>query len=124
MPLDNEQFERLMKNLDMRDMLIRIDENTKNMSKNFDDHKKDDAAASALVGQSLAKVHVRIDSVGTEMASIKNRIIGGFFVATLLASAITWGLNVYNQGRMYQDAVKAIGAADSRRIGENTLHNP
>lgn len=123
MPLNDEQFERLMKNLDMRDMLIRIDENTKNMGKNFDEHKKDDASASALVGQSLAKVHVRIDGVGIEMASIKNRIIGGFFVATLLASAITWGLNVYNQGRMYQDAVKAIGSVEVRRLSENTLHN-
>lgn len=121
--MTEDQFASLMKSLEMRDLIIRIDENTKNMRVNFDDHKKEDAASQALVTGSLAKVHIRIDGVGTEMASIKNRIIGGFFVATLLASGITWGLNVYNQGKMYQQAVLAIAKAEKGSI-ENTLRNP
>lgn len=120
--LSDEQFGALMKSLELRDMIVRIDENTKNMRANFDDHKKEDAAATALMTSSVTKLHTRIDGVGEEMASIKNRIIGGFFVATIVASAITWGLNVYNQGRMYQQAVMAIAGAE-KRASENSIHN-
>lgn len=123
MPLSDEQFGNLLKTLESRDLIIRIDENTKNMRVNFDEHKKEDAANNALMTQSLGKMHNRIDSVGTEIASIKNRVIGGFFVATLLASAITWGINVYNQGRMYQQAVVAIAAAQKEK-NEIIIHNP
>lgn len=121
MPLSDEQFGNLMKTLESRDLIIRIDENTKNMRANFDDHKKEDAAAQALVTQSLSKIHTRIDGVSDDMKAIRNRIIGGFFVATILASGITWVMNLYNQSRMYQEAMSVVSGG--KKINENSIHN-
>lgn len=90
MPLSEEQFKKLTEILDMRELIIRIDENTKNSQASFLDHAAKDVAEFALVKRSAEKLHERMDvfkeDVRDDMAKatgFQNRLIGAFGLATV-----------------------------------------
>ena len=96
--LDQEQFKRLMESVSLGkeqwELLIRIDENTKNMKREFSEHLQSDAAEIALVKGSLSKVHVRIDNVSTEVRDFRNKVVGAIALATVLISGLQLFLSV------------------------------
>ena len=80
MEMSDEQFKRLLETIALRDMIIRIDENTKNSHDNFQKHEADDAAFQLLVTKTVDKVHTRLDTAKIEIDNyyrVQNRLMGG-----------------------------------------------
>jgi len=65
MPLTEDQFNRFIEvitgNQQQRDLLIRIDENTKNFRREFESHLTQDASNFGKLEQSATALHERID---------------------------------------------------------------
>ena len=80
----DEQFKEFIKILDTREMLIRIDENTKNNQKMFQEHLIQDAGDFALINSSVGKVHDRLDKHST----FQNQVMGAIAVATFIIPII------------------------------------
>lgn len=91
MPFTDEQFKKFMEVLDMREMLIRIDENTKNFHLLFNDHKAVDASEFAIQRQSIAKAHERVDVVSDQVKQFKWMLAGG----CILISTVVFVANFY-----------------------------
>lgn len=107
----DEQFNEFMQSNTSRErdreLLIRIDENTKRMREDFLEHLKADSAEFALSRQSLSKVHERIDTTNREVASLKNRAIGIGIAVTAFVTIVQFSLSVYNgakQARLFSNA--------------------
>ena len=99
------------------ELLIRIDENTKNLRDAMNKHVSEDSAEFAVTKQSLTKVHERIDNIkkdfAVDMKSIeiqisavddqlkkfKNRVIGAMILATFIVTSVQFGINIYNGTR-------------------------
>ena len=71
MPFTDEQFVKLIdsigENKKQWELLIRIDENTKNHSKELNAHAADDIAKFALSKQSTDALHMRLDKVKNDL---------------------------------------------------------
>ena len=78
--MDDNQFKELLEVLSMRDMLIRIDENTKNARKDFEEHKMEDARNFAILEKSVEKVHGRLDI----NSAFQNKALGAIALATIV----------------------------------------
>lgn len=68
MAFTEDQFQRLL------EMVIRIDENTKNNAKFMDDHTRDDIAQFALSNKAVEAVHSRLDKIKTELEVEKKAV--------------------------------------------------
>lgn len=92
MPFTDKQFDEFIKAMDTREMLVRIDENTKNfhanITKRLDDHIAGDYVEHGTQKQNVAKAHDRVDKIETEQTKIKGIVIGVGAVATVLLSAL------------------------------------
>lgn len=101
--LTEDQFNKFMNGIQQNqahwELLIRIDENTKNMKLEAAKHYADDSGEFALTKSSLSKVHGRIDVIDNDIQSVKNRLIGAFTLATLIISFVQVGLSFYNSSR-------------------------
>ncbi len=84
MPFTDDQFKQflsgVMDNQSQRDMLIRIDENTKGFRKEFEGHLLTDASSFAKLEQSASKLHERIDEREKFDQSLKTYGLAGLFV--------------------------------------------
>ena len=66
-----------------RELLIRIDENTRSLRETFHKHAEEDAARFHAQGQKIDAVHERLD----EFDGLKNRVWGAIAVI-----AVLWGV--------------------------------
>lgn len=112
------------------EMLIRIDENTKNMNSSIQKHFIDDVSEFSIHKASLSKVHERIDvfkesfqkeiqtvddkisTVDESVKSIKNKVVGAAVIMTVLLSSLQIGLSIYNSTK------------DIRIVRENSFRTP
>ena len=95
MAFTDEQFKQFMNAIDIKELVIRIDENTKNFHKNFEDHVKQDHENYAIHKASLEKMHVRIDGLDSENKKAKNLFVGGLTVITVLVGMIQFAISFY-----------------------------
>ena len=65
MAFTEDQFTKLW------ELVIRIDENTKNNAKYMDEHTRDDIAQFALSNKSVDAVHTRLDKIKAELETEK-----------------------------------------------------
>lgn len=118
MALTDEQFKQFMDGIQQTqkfwELLIRIDENTKNYHKAHDAHIQDDAAQFGIFRQSLEKVHLRVDEVKKEVSStnikmgvisdeikkFKYSILGMGLLITAIVFVVNFYINVYNANRV------------------------
>lgn len=89
--MSDEQFKEFLKVFELRDLIVRIDENTKNFTKSFEDHKREDHENAATNSKSLEKVHTRVDSVNDSMKKIRWMVAG----AALVISGVVYFTNFY-----------------------------
>lgn len=95
MPFTDKQFEEFLKAMDTREMLVRIDENTKNfhqhLNKRLDDHIAQDYTDHGTVGKSVTKAHERIDEAREELdeklsksLAFQNKLLGAILLLVFL----------------------------------------
>lgn len=96
MPLEESKFEKL------NDMLIRIDENTKNFRTEFGEHRTSDATEFSSLKQSNIKVHERLDKLKEDMkgdflkqseetrnsSGFQNKVMGAICLITFIIPLI------------------------------------
>lgn len=87
-PFTDSQFEKFLQALDTRELLIRIDENTKNFHENFKKHEIDNSEDFGIQKQAINKSHERIDIFEGQMSKFKGMVIGVTSLATILLAAL------------------------------------
>lgn len=98
MPLTDEQFTKFIESTNETkkwlELLIRIDENTKNHSKQLSDHAIDDIGKFALAKQSSDKLHERLDKYKEDVDKsfgFQNKVMGGIAVLVFIVPImIAW----------------------------------
>ena len=95
MAFTDEQFDKLMKAIDTREMLIRIDENTKNfhqnISRRLDEHIAQDYIEHGSNQKAVHKAHERVDEIERGQAKTRGIVVG----VTTLATAVIAALQLY-----------------------------
>lgn len=107
MAFTDEQFNRFMDALigsqEQRDLLIRIDENTKNFRKEFEGHLLSDAANFSKLEQSTTKLHERIDEREKFDQKLKTWGLAGLFVLNAIFFVI---VNIDKIGNVVRFIIK------------------
>ncbi|MBX4189792.1 hypothetical protein KW791_00620 [Candidatus Parcubacteria bacterium] len=92
MPFTDDQFKEFIKAMDTREMLIRIDENTKNfhqsIGRRLDDHINEDLKELGVHTRDIEKSHIRIDVLEKEQTKLRGIVIGVGTLATIILSML------------------------------------
>ena len=88
MPFTEDQFERFLKALDTRELLIRIDENTKHFRKDYEEHVKENHEKFGQQKLSIDSAHKRLDNQLNEMTKFRGVVIGVGSFATIVISLV------------------------------------
>lgn len=109
MPLTEEQFKEFMQAMGSRDLLIRIDENTKNHRQLFDAHTQQDTVEFSKLEQSTNAVHERLDAEIEQRKRVRWIALGAVLVLNIVFFMIVNGSRINNAYRAVTEPQHVAG---------------